>query len=131
MCRVPCAGHAGASFDTIVSQISKAVELVNQITMTMNEQTEGSKQVLEALQDIQEVTTVVRSGSQEMDQGAGVIIKEMDRLAEISRQVQDNARTIAQAVQTIESTVSEIADNAQINSESVAVLRDMTSKFKL
>ena len=128
---VDAADHAGSSFDTIVSQISSAVDLVNQITMTMNEQTEGSKQVLEALHDIQEVTTVVRSGSQEMDQGAGVIIKEMDRLAEISRQVQDNARTIAQAVQTIESTVSEIADNAQINSESVAVLRDMTSKFKL
>ena len=128
---VDAADHAGSSFDTIVSQISSAVDLVNQITMTMNEQTEGSKQVLEALHDIQEVTTVVRSGSQEMDQGTGVIIKEMDRLAEISRQVQDNARTIAQAVQTIENTVSEIADNAQINSESVAVLRDMTSKFKL
>lgn len=123
--------RASVSFDEIVTQTTASVELANQISFAMNEQTEGSRQVLEALQQIQDITTSVRTGSVEMNEGAAVIINEMHRLTDISQQVQDNSQIIARAVESIGETISSITNDAQTNSSAVAVLHELTDKFKL
>ena len=51
---VSATSAAEASFETVTDRISMVSGLVNEITMAMQEQSDGSRQVLEALQNIQE-----------------------------------------------------------------------------
>jgi len=83
--------------------------------MSMKEQSEGSQQVLEALQEIQEITMQIRDGSLEMNQGATMILKEMSRLEDISHKVQKSTQAIARSSDTIGATIEEIMNEADID----------------
>ena len=97
----------------------------------MNEQTLGNRQVLEALEDIENVTEKIRGGADEMNAGTNVILKEITRLSGIAQAVQDSSGSIAKAAETINSEVAEIVENSGANKEAIDVLMDITGKFVL
>ena len=97
----------------------------------MTEQNEGSKQVLEALGNIQDVTVQIRDGSMEMNSGTKTILNEMERLANISRQVADKSSAIAVAANAIDSSVAEISKNSEINKNAIGTLQEITGRFTL
>ena len=122
---------ADNSFDSIVSKIDAVTGLVSEINLSMSEQNEGSKQVLEALEDIQNVTVQIRDGAVEMNTGTEVILKEMNRLSSVSQQVQDRSGAIAKAANAINEAVVKISHNSGTNKDAINILLDITSKFKL
>ncbi len=128
---VAASAKAENVFDEIVSEVTVSNGLVNQISMALKEQSEGSRQVLTALKNIQDITVQVRDGSVEMNGGTTAILKEMQRLTDISRQVQDNALIIANAVETIGASVDSITSESNRNGECVEALNELTGKFKL
>ncbi|HIW35801.1 MAG TPA: HAMP domain-containing protein [Candidatus Treponema faecavium] len=123
--------QAETAFDTIVSQIAASSDLIEQISFAMKEQNEGSKQVLEALENIRDITVEIRDGSVEMNEGTSVILREMTRLTDLSQQVQENAHHIAQAIEEISGSIEEIGHDSEQNNGSVTELTKLTSKFKL
>ena len=128
---VSATAQAETAFDTIVTQIGASSDLVEQISLAMKEQNEGSKQVLEALENIQSITVQIRDGSVEMNEGTTVILREMSRLTQISQQVQENAQLIAQAVDEISGSIENISRDSEQNNHSVTELTVLTDKFKL
>ncbi len=122
---------ADKSFDSVASKIDSITGLVSEINLSMSEQNEGSKQVLEALEDIQNVTVQIRDGAVEMNTGTEVILKEMNRLSAVSQQVQERSGAIANATEAINGAVEKISQNTVINKDAIDTLVEITGKFKL
>lgn len=123
--------EAGAAFDEVYTKVIDSTNLINEINLAMSEQNEGSKQVLEALDNIQNVTVSIRNGSAEMNDGTGIILKEMNRLSDISQKVHDASATIARTADTITSSINQITTRAANNKEAIDTLIENTSSFKL
>lgn len=128
---VDASAKADDAFGLVAKNITEANGLIQEIRMAMKEQTEGSQQVLEALDDIQNITVQIRDGSLEMNQGATMILKEMARLEGISLKVQKSTQDIARSSETIGLTIEEIMNVTEKNSEVVRTLNEITGKFKL
>ncbi len=122
---------ADKAFGDVAKQIKEANGLIQEIRMAMKEQTQGSQQVLEALDDIQNITVQIRDGSLEMNQGAAMILKEMARLEDISLKVQRSTQDIARSSETIGLTIEEIQGVTERNKEVVGSLNQITSRFTL
>ena len=106
-------------------------KLTDQIVLAMQEQNEGSKQVLEALKSIQDVTIHVRDSSIEMNNGSETILHEMNRVAQISQQVQEMSVQISQAVEGINGAVDIITKQSNENRDAIAGLHSITAGFTL
>ncbi len=128
---VAASAKADDAFGSVSTQIKEANGLIQEIRMSMKEQAEGSQQVLEALNDIQNITMEIRDGSLEMNQGAAMILKEMARLEDISRKVQTSTQDIARSSDTIARTIEEILNVTGQNTEVVKSLNEITGRFKL
>jgi methyl-accepting chemotaxis protein len=128
---VDASAKADDAFGAVTKQIKEANGLIQEIRMSMKEQNEGSRQVLEALDEIQNITFQIRDGSLEMNQGASMILKEMSRLEDISRKVQKSTQDIARASDTIGQTIEEVLELTGKNTEVVKALNDVTGRFKL
>lgn len=128
---VGASAQADEAFESVSVKINQANGLIQEIRMSMKEQTEGSRQVLEALEDIQNITMRIRDGSLEMNQGAAMILKEMARLEDISRKVQQSTRDIARSSDAIGQSIEDIIRVTDRNSEVVKELNTLTGRFKL
>ena len=122
---------ADSAFDDVATKIASVVAFAQEINIAMSEQNEGSRQVLEALHDIESVTVQIRDGAVEMNTGTAVILKEMNRLSTISQQVQERSTSIAKAADAIAGAVAEIVDSTGANNEAIEVLVGITGKFVL
>lgn len=128
---VEASAVADSAFTSVTTQIKEANGLVQEIRMAMKEQTEGSRQVLEALDEIQNITVQIRDGSLEMNQGADMILKEMSRLEENSLKVQKSTQDIARSSDAIGTAIGEIAGVTEKNTTAVRSLTELTDRFKL
>jgi methyl-accepting chemotaxis protein len=128
---VEASEKADNAFGAVNQQIRQANGLIQEIRMSMKEQTEGSQQVLEALDDIQNITMQIRDGSLEMNQGTSMILKEMLRLESISMKVQKSTQDIARSSDTIGQTIEEILGVTVRNSGVVKTLNELTDRFKI
>lgn len=128
---VSATAKADSIFDSVANQITLSNNLVKQVTLAMNEQNQGTRQVLDSLESIQEITHTIHNGSTEMNTGTSVILKEMTRLTDIAHEVQDNSSKISKAAETINSSIDTISRNSIQNDESVHVLQELTRKYKL
>ncbi len=122
---------ADGAFDSVATKIDTVAALVTEFNLSMSEQSAGSRQVLEALQDIESGIAQIRDGSFEMTAGTEGILKEMTRLSGVSQQVQDRSASIAEAAEAISAAVAEIVRNTGSNKEAIDVLAAVTAKFKL
>jgi methyl-accepting chemotaxis protein len=128
---VDASAKADDAFGIVAVNIKDANGLIQEIRMSMKEQTEGSRQVLEALEEIQNITVQIRDGSLEMNEGATMILREMARLEGVSLKVQKSTQDIARSSETIGQTIEEIMNVTEKNSEVVRSLNQITNKFKL
>ena len=122
---------AGSAFDTVVTKIVAVTEVVSSINLAMLEQSEGSRQVLETLQSIDNTTVQIRNGALEMNGGAENILKEMSRLSEISLAVKDRSDGITEAVNGINVAIDEIMKSSGRTEDAIKDLSSLTAKFKL
>ena len=122
---------ADSAFDAVAAKIGSVTELVNAIDIAMHEQTEGNRQVLDALRGIEDVTRNIRDGAVEMNSGTETILKEITRLSGVSQQVQERSASIAKAAEAIDGSLEEIVRSTGSNSEAIDVLVEITGKFRL
>ena len=117
---------------SIIFELSKQVNTMSAALMdAMQEQENGSKEVLSAIKDINAVTAEVRSGSVEMLKGGEQVAEEMQKLDSFTRFITDNMNEMASGAIEINRSVQEVNTVAQQGKGLVENLSNAVNKFKI
>lgn len=120
-----------SAFFGIKEQIGVLGRYESEIKSAMDEQTNGSQQILESTMQINDITVDVRESSGQMLGGSQAIESEMDALHTISRSVSDRMREITAGAETIQSSITEIRDISQRSASLATELSAQVARFKL
>ena len=104
------------SFDLVSNLISDTDDLVRTIRAAMEEQQEGSKQILESLQLMNNSTLEVKTAGQEMKTGNEMILSEIQNL--------QNTTLV------IKESMTEMSAGAEDMNRTGAALSDITNKVR-
>ena len=101
------------------------------LTESMQEQENGSKEVLTAIKNINTVTMEVQSGSEEMLRGGEQVAEEMHKLDNLTRIITDGMNEMAAGAVQINNAVQEVNEISQKNKLSIENLGAEVGKFKV
>ncbi len=97
----------------------------------MEEQGQGSKQILEGVSVVNEVTQQVKSGSVEMLEGAKEVIAESTNLEKVTQEISGGMNEMAAGAEQINVAVNQVNEISQKNKETIETLMKEVSKFKV
>ncbi len=117
-------------FDLLYDLSRTVADQEGMIRNAMEEQVQGSNQVLEALSEIKEITRRVSDSSREMTTGSSEVMEEMEQLARISSEINSSINEMAAGAVQINQAVSHVANIARDNSSSIEILAGEVSRFK-
>jgi methyl-accepting chemotaxis protein len=113
--------------DTGIRTVSQQEEAIR---ISMEEQNEGSKQILEAISRLKELTGQVKTGSEEMQDGSKQIIQESRRLEQATAEISGGMNEMGDKVTQI-STAVDRADTISVEiKKNIKVLVSEVEKFK-
>ena len=118
-------------FNTIFNLAEQVKEMSAQLTESMREQENGSKEVLTAIRNINMVTVEVQAGSEEMLKGGESVAEEMRKLDELTRIITDSMNEMAAGAVQINNAVQEVNEITQKNKRSIEGLVVEVGKFKV
>ena len=118
-------------FNTIFNLAEQVKEMSAQLTESMREQENGSKEVLTAIKNINMVTVEVQAGSEEMLKGGESVAEEMRKLDELTRIITDSMNEMAAGAVQINNAVQEVNEITQKNKRSIEGLVVEVGKFKV
>jgi methyl-accepting chemotaxis protein len=101
------------------------------IAGAMEEQNAGNKQILEAMQEITETTSIVKSGSEEMLTSGEQIVEKVSSLTDITGRINDGMNNISQRSQSISEAVEVTTESTNATKENVEKLQIELKEFKL
>ena len=97
----------------------------------MEEQGEGSKQILEALGQLNEITQQVKGGSLEMQEGSREVIQEGKNLEQLTEEITGGMNEMASGADQINSAVTHVSEISGKNKESIDALVKEVARFKV
>ena len=118
-------------FDAIEENIRTVSDQEESIRNAMEEQQQGSKQILDAIGSLNDLTRQVKSGSHEMREGSSEVIKEGKNLEIITQEITGGMNEMAIGADQINIAVNEVNNITVKNHESIGVLMKEISKFKV
>ena len=122
---------AEEKFNAIFSLSEQVKTMSAQLTEAMNEQENGSKEVLKAIKNISAVTIEVQAGSEEMLKGGEQVADEVHKLDSLTRVITDSMNEMASGAVQINNAVQEVSEISQKNKRSIESLANEVSKFKV
>ena len=120
-----------AKFNAIFTLAEQVKDMSARLTEAMDEQENGSKEVLVAIKSINTVTTEVQAGSDEMLKGGEGVAKEMQKLDGLTRVITESMNEMASGAVQISNAVQEVSEITQKNKRSIESLAQEVSKFKV
>ena len=118
-------------FNAIFTLAEQVKEMSARLTEAMDEQENGSKEVLTAIKSINTVTTEVQEGSEEMLKGGEGVAEEMQKLDGLTRVITESMNEMASGAVQINNAVQEVNEITQKNKRSIEALAGEVSKFKV
>ena len=118
-------------FTAIFSLAEEVRQMSSVLTSAMQEQENGSREVLQAIKDINAITSEVQQGSAEMLRGGEGVAIEMQKLNGLTRVITDSMNEMAAGAVQISNAMQEVSDVVQQNKASIASLVQEVSKFKV
>ena len=118
-------------FTAIFSLAEEVRQMSSVLTSAMQEQENGSREVLTAIKDINSITNEVQQGSAEMLRGGEGVAIEMQKLDGLTRVITDSMNEMAAGAVQISNAMQEVSDVVQQNKASIASLVQEVSKFKV
>jgi methyl-accepting chemotaxis protein len=97
----------------------------------MEEQGEGSKQILEAVGQLNDLTQNVNAGSTEMLEGSKQVIEESKNLEAVTQEISQGMNEMATGADQINVAVTRVNSISGKNKESIDVLVREVAKFKI
>jgi len=118
-------------FNAIFSLAEQVKEMSDRLTEAMDEQENGSKEVLTAIKSINTVTIEVQAGSEEMLKGGEGVAEEMQKLDGLTRVITESMNEMASGAVQISNAVQEVTEITQKNKRSIQNLAEEVGKFKI
>ena len=113
---VGSSNEASTALNEVSNRIKETDELVIQIHSAMEEQNEGSKQIMEALRHLNSSTSEVRNSSKEMNDRNAQIVRDMTSLSESTGMMNTSMEEMAVGARKINETgvtLNEISDQVK------------------
>ncbi|MCL2801869.1 MAG: methyl-accepting chemotaxis protein [Treponema sp.] len=118
-------------FEAIDSSVKTVAEQESVIRSAMEEQGEGSKQVLNGISEVNEITQQVKSGSHEMFEGAKEVIQESNNLEKLTQEITSGMNEMASGADQINSAVNQVNEISIKNRDGINALIEEVSRFKV
>ncbi|MDR0525440.1 MAG: methyl-accepting chemotaxis protein [Spirochaetaceae bacterium] len=118
-------------FDAINKQVQKVSDQEANIRNAMEEQGAGSKQILESISRLNDLTRWVQSGSQEILQGSQEVIAESRSLESVTAEITDSIQSIVAGSDQINASVNRVKGLCGQNRDTINILVQEVSRFKV
>jgi len=118
-------------FEAIDSSVNIVAEQEENIRRAMEEQGEGSKQILEGVSEVNEITRLVDDSSNEMLEGAKEVIQESTNLEKATQEITSGINEMSTGAQQINVAVNEVNDLTGKTRDGIGVLIKEVSRFKV
>jgi methyl-accepting chemotaxis protein len=118
-------------FEAIDANIKVVAQQEENIRHAMEEQGQGSKQILEGIGNVTEITRQVTSGSNEMLDGAKEVIRESENLEKATQEITLGMNEMTNGVEQINISVNHVNDLSGKNREAISILIKEVSRFKV
>ena len=118
-------------FQAIDSGVKLVADQEQNIRNAMEEQSQGSKQILDAIGNVNEITRQVKSGSQEMLEGSKEVIREGRNLEKVTLELTGSMNEMASDADHINSAVNRVNDLSSKTRENIDLLVQEVSRFKV
>jgi len=124
-------GNVLRKFDVIDSSVKTVADQEDNIRNAMEEQGQGSKQVFEAITQVNGITMQVKSGSEEMLEGSKEVIQESKNLERVTQEITGSMNEMAIGTEQINVAVHRVNELSNKNRENIDLLVREVSKFKV
>jgi methyl-accepting chemotaxis protein len=118
-------------FEAIDSGVRIVSEQEENIRNAMEEQGEGSQQILEAVARMNDITQMVKSGSEEMLEGSRQVITEGKNLEMATEEITNGMNEMATGADQINVAVTEVNAISGKNKDNIDILVREVAKFKI
>ena len=118
-------------FESIDSGVRTVSQQEENIRNAMEEQGEGSKQVLQSASSLSQLTQQVKAGSEEMLNGSQEVMKESQNLERVTQEITGGMNEMATGSDQINVAVHNVNEMTQKNREAIDSLIREVSKFKV
>jgi methyl-accepting chemotaxis protein len=118
-------------FEAIDSGVRTVSDQEENIRNAMEEQSQGSQQILEAVSHLNELTQQVKGGAEEMLQGSREVIGESKNLANVTQELTNGMNEMATGADQINVAVTRVNEISGQNKENIDVLVREVSRFKV
>ena len=117
------------AFVGMETRINTTDGLIKEINNALQEQAEGSKQILVSLKDMNDISTEVRSGTGEMREGNKAILSAMSGLKTLSDGIVAEMETLAQKSKEMAEKTENLEQLAKGTTEAVTGMENSIGKF--
>ncbi|MDR3342640.1 MAG: methyl-accepting chemotaxis protein [Treponema sp.] len=118
-------------FEAIDQGVKIVSEQEENIRNAMEEQNEGSKQILEAIAQLNDLTQMVKGGSLEMQEGSKEVIHESKNLEQVTQEISSGMNEMATGADQINIAVNRVYTISGDNKENIDILVREVAKFKV
>jgi len=103
----------------------------NVIKNAMDEQSAGGKQVIDAIHQINSITTDVKDSADVMSQGSKEVVVEMEKLASVTLQINGAMNEISNGINDLNNSMQSVNNITIENRESITHVNDEIGKFRV
>jgi methyl-accepting chemotaxis protein len=118
-------------FEAIDSGVRTVVDQEESIRNALEEQSEGSKQILHAIGQVNEITGYVRAGSAEMLEGSKEVIREANNLEKATQEITGGMNEMASGADQMNVAIHRVNELSVNNREQIDLLTKEVSRFKV
>jgi methyl-accepting chemotaxis protein len=118
-------------FEAMDSGVRTVVDQEENIRNAMEEQGQGSRQVLNSVGGITEITQQVKGAAEEMLEGSKEVMHESQNLEKITHEITGGMNEMAGGANEINSAVNNVSEISTKNREGIASLMREVLKFKV
>jgi methyl-accepting chemotaxis protein len=120
-----------SKFMAIDSSVRTVVEQEESIRNAMEEQGEGSKQLLQGITNVNDITRQVKNGSNEMLEGSTEVIREGKNLEKVTQEITGGINEMASGANQINVAVNRVNEISTMNRDNIDIFVREVSKFKV
>jgi len=118
-------------FQAVDERVRAVSEQETNIHNAMEEQGNGSRQILESIGRLNELTQMVKRGSIEMLEGSKEVITESRNLEEVTAEISNGMNEMAGGAGKIDFAVNQVKEISKTNKDSIDTLFAEVSKFRV
>jgi len=120
-----------ARFEAIDTGVKTVADQEEVIRKAMDEQGEGSKQLLQGTGNLNQITQQVQSTSEEMLEGSKEVVRESQNLEKATQEITSGMNAMASGADEVNSAVNHVNQISSKNREGINILIREVSRFKV